>query len=128
MRNFRRFILHAVTISAIGLAGIGAATAAGALAVGACGAYGQAFGYRDLDGAQSSALEQCKAPGCRIVAALRRSCAALAVDVTNPCGAQGSGQSSRLGVAQNNALQQCYRGGGQDCVIRTFVCDGKDKG
>ena len=128
MRGFKRFILHAVTISAIGIAGLGVASAAGALAVGACGAYGQAFGFRDLDGAQSSALEQCKAPGCRIVATLRQSCAALAVDVTNPCGVNGAGQSARLGLAQNSALQKCYRGGGKECVIRTFVCDGPGKG
>ena len=128
MLGFKRSIFRAVIISAVGIAGMGTATAAGALAVGACGAYGQAFGYRDLDGAQSSALEQCKAPGCRIVATLRRSCAALAVDVTNPCGVHGAGQSPRLGLAQNTALQKCYRGGGKECVIRTFVCDGQGKG
>jgi hypothetical protein len=92
------------------------------------GAYGQAFGYRDIDAAQNNALRQCKGAGCRVVATLRRSCAALAVDVTNPCSAHGSGQASQLGTAQNNALRQCYRGGGKDCVIRAFVCDGKDRG
>ena len=55
----------------------------------------------------------------------RRNCAALAVDAANPCGAHGSGTASRLGRAQNDALRQCYRDGGKDCVIRTFVCDGK---
>jgi len=128
MGGFRRSILHAVTIAVVGIAGSGVATAAGALAVGTCGAYGQAFGYRDIDAAQNNALQQCKAPGCRVVATLRKSCAALAVDVKNPCGAHGSGHASRLSAAQNNALRQCYRGGGKDCVIRTFVCDGKDKG
>jgi len=101
--------------------------ATGALAVGACGAYGQAFGCRTIDAAQDNALERCKEPGCRIIAVLRKSCAALAVDVANPCGACGYGQASRLGAAQNNALRQCYRGGGKDCAIRTFVCDGRDK-
>jgi len=128
MRGFRRCILRAVTISVVGMAGISAAAAAGALAVGTCGAYGQAFGYRNIDAAQNNALEQCKDPGCRIVATLRKSCAALAVDAANPCGAHGAGQATRLGTAQNNALQQCYRGGGKDCVIRTFVCDGKGRG
>jgi hypothetical protein len=120
--------LRAVTISVIGIAGIGTAAAAGALAVGACGAYGQAFGYRDIGAAQNNALQQCKDPGCRVVATLRRSCAALAVDVANPCRAHGSAQASTLGLAQNNALRQCYRGGGKDCVIRAFVCDGKARG
>jgi len=128
MRGLKRCALRAVVVSAVGLAGSGGAFAAGALAVGACGAYGQAFGYRDIDQAQSSALQQCRDPGCRIVATLRKSCAALAIDVQNPCGAHGSAQASRLGTAQNNALRQCYRGGGKDCVIRAFVCDGKDKG
>jgi hypothetical protein len=48
--------------------------------------------------------------------------------VANPCGPRGSGQASQLGDAQNSALRQCYRGGGKDCVIRTFVCDGKGRG
>ena len=128
MRGFKRSVLRAVTVLVVGAAGIGAATAAGALAVGACGAYGQAFGYRNIDAAQNNALQQCQDPGCRIVATLRQSCAALAVDAANPCGARGAGQASQLGAAQNDALRQCYRGGGKDCVIRTFVCDGKGKG
>ena len=128
MRGLKRSVLRAIIIATVGTTGAGTASAAGALAVGACGAYGQSFGYRDLDSAQNSALKQCKSPGCRVVATLRRSCAALAVDVRNPCGAHGSGHASRLGVAQNNALRECYRGGGRDCVIRTFVCDGRDKG
>lgn len=128
MRGFKHCIVGAAAIATVGVTGMGAATAAGALAAGTCGAYGQAFGYRTIDAAQNSALKQCNHPGCRIVATLRRSCAALAVDVANPCGPQGSGQASRLGAAQNNALRQCYQGGGKDCVIRTFVCDGEDKG
>jgi hypothetical protein len=128
MRGFERAIVRAVTISVVVMTGIGVASAAGALAVGACGAYGQAFGYRDLDAAQNSALQQCQGAGCRVVATLRRSCAALAVDAANPCGPHGSAHASRLGAAQNDALRKCYRGGGKDCVIRTFVCDGKDRG
>ena len=56
---------------------------------------------------------------------LRRGCAALAVDGTNPCGAQGWGKGPRLGGAQNAALKSCYERGGKDCVIRTFLCDAK---
>ena len=127
MRGFQRSILHATIISITCTMGMSSSLAAGALAVGACGAYGQAFGYKSVDAAQDNALQQCKEPGCRIVAVLRKSCAALAVDVANPCGPRGSGQASQLGDAQNNALRQCYRGGGKDCVIRTFVCDGKGR-
>lgn len=128
MHQFRFAATFAAVIGIASLAGIGSAAAAGALAAGACGAYGQAFGYRDLDVAQNNALQQCKDPGCRIVATLRRSCAAIAVDVSNPCGAHGAAHAAMLGVAQNDALRKCYQGGGKECVIRTFVCDGKGKG
>jgi hypothetical protein len=127
MRQFRLAAARAAIIVTVSLAGIGGAAAAGALATGACGAYGQAFGYRNIDAAQSNALQQCKGSGCRIVATLHRSCAALAIDMHNPCGAHGSAKAALLGVAQNNALRQCYQGGGKDCVIRAFVCDGSGK-
>ena len=125
MRGFKRSIAYAVTIAVVGMTGIGAAGAAGALAIGGCGAYGQAFDFRTTAAAHNSAMQKCKQSGCRIVATLRKTCAALAVDVANPCGAHGSAKASRLGAAQNDALRACYRGGGKDCVIRTFVCDGK---
>jgi hypothetical protein len=113
---------------ALGFAGVVAAVpaalAAGALAIGACGAYGQAFGFKTAAAAQHSAMQQCREPGCRIVATLFRNCAALAVDAANPCGAHGTGTARQLAAAQNEALRLCYRDGGADCVIRTFVCDG----
>jgi hypothetical protein len=128
MRQFRLAATRAAIIGVVSLAGLGSAAAAGALAAGACGAYGQAFGYRDIGAAQNNALEHCKGPGCRIVATLHRNCAALAVDMRNPCGAHGTAQATMLGAAQNDALRKCYQGGGKDCVIRTFVCDGKGRG
>jgi hypothetical protein len=127
MRRIRLAVTWAAVIG-IGFTGISAATAAGALATGACGAYGQAFGYRDVGAAQNNALQQCKGAGCRIVATLHRSCAALAIDMHNPCRAHGSAQAAQLGTAQNDALRRCYNGGGKDCVIRAFVCDGRGKG
>lgn len=126
--RFRLVATRVAIIGLVGLAGIEAATAAGALASGACGAYGQAYGYRDVNAAQNDALQQCKGPGCRVVATLNRSCAALAIDMRNPCGAHGSAQATQLGAAQNSALRLCYDGGGKECVIRAFVCDGKGKG
>jgi hypothetical protein len=59
-----------------------------------------------------------------VVANLNKSCAALAIDANNPCGAHGAGSAAHLGAAQNVALRLCYGDGGRDCVIRTFVCDG----
>jgi hypothetical protein len=128
MRQFTLAAIGVAVVGLIGVGGIGAASAAGALATGACGAYGQAFGFRDIDAAQNSALQQCNGPGCRVVATLRRSCAALAVDVRDPCGTHAAAHAPRLGIAQNDALRRCYRSGGKECVIRTFVCDGKGRG
>jgi hypothetical protein len=101
------------------------APAAGALAIGACGAYGHAYGFRSADEARKSALSKCKADGCRVVATVRRGCAALAVDFVTGCGAHGWGKASKLGRAQNAALRACYDDGGKECVIRTFFCDAK---
>jgi hypothetical protein len=100
------------------------AAALGALAVGSCGAFGYAYDYEQVAEARTSALANC--PGqCTLVADLSRTCAALAIDLKRPCGAHGWAVANRLGQAQNNALRQCYRHGGQECVIRTFVCDSR---
>jgi hypothetical protein len=108
-----------------GISGIGVAEAAGALAVGHCGAYGYAYDFRAADRARAAALKKCSGPGCKVVVAMKRNCAAMAIDLKDACGAYGFASASRLGPAQNTALQQCYENGGKDCVIRAFVCDGK---
>jgi len=105
---------------------INTSRAAGALAIGACGAFGEAFDFHSPAQARKSALEKCSGQACRVVAVVRRGCAALAVDFVNGCGAHGWGKANRLGAAQNVALKSCYRDGGKQCVIRTFFCDGKD--
>jgi hypothetical protein len=125
MREAERRGVRLALVLALLAGAPGAANAAGALAIGTCGAYGQAFDFQTTAAAQKSAMEQCREPGCRIVATLYKACAALAVDAANPCGAHGSGKAPQLGAAQNDALRACYRDGGKDCVIRTFVCDGK---
>lgn len=104
---------------------VSTAKAAGALAVGRCGAFGQAFDYSDVTQARREALERCRGADCRVVTDLARACAALAVDLADPCRANGWGRSARLGRAQNGALQACYKDGGRECVIRTFICDAK---
>jgi hypothetical protein len=101
------------------------ARAAGALAIGSCGAYGEAHDFRSLDEAQRNALAKCKGEACRVVASVRRGCAALAVDYANACGGHGWGKAARLGAAQNEALRSCYKDGAKECVIRTFFCDAK---
>ena len=104
---------------------VNAARAAGALAIGACGAYGQAYDFPNSKAASTSALGKCDGNACRVVTTARHSCAAFAVDGTNPCGGHGWGKGARLGPAQNDALRSCYKDGGHDCVIRTFFCDAK---
>ena len=104
---------------------VNTARAAGALAVGSCGAFGEAYDFASVEQARQSALAKCQGDACRVVATSRRGCAAYAVDFGNPCGAHGWGKGSRLGRSQNAALEACYKGGGKECVIRTFYCDAK---
>ena len=125
MATFGRPLVRILVAGGLLFSGIGAAAAAGALAVGACGAYGFAYDYSRADAAEKEAMRKCTTQGCRVVAAMKRNCAALAVDMRNACGAYGFAAASRLGPAQNTALRQCYSNGGKDCVIRAFVCDAK---
>jgi hypothetical protein len=104
---------------------VNTARAAGALAIGKCGAFGESFDFHSAAAARQNALAKCSGQACRVVASVKRGCAALAIDYVNPCGPHGWGKDAELGRAQNAALKSCYRGGGKECVIRTFFCDGK---
>lgn len=124
-------MVRAVVVAALLLASatvmlvtMNTARAAGALAVGRCGAFGEAYDFPTAQAARNSAMSKCN-DGCRLVADVKRSCAAFAVDFHNPCGANGWARAPRLGRAQNAALQSCYRDGGRECVIRAFLCDAK---
>jgi hypothetical protein len=97
--------------------------AAGAFAVGKCGAYGQAFDYPAEAGALAAALKQCKGD-CTTVT-MKKACAALAVDMTNPCGAHGYAVKARISSSLNAATKKCYEFGGKECVIRAWACDAK---
>jgi hypothetical protein len=99
------------------------ALANGALAIGACGAYGYARGYATPRLAEAAALAKCHGKNCRVVGTAKRACMAFAVEFTNPCGAYGYASGGPLAQVQNQALRECYRNGGRDCVIRTFACD-----
>ncbi len=125
MFGYKRARTRAIVAAALFLIGANAAQAAGALAVGQCGAYGYAYDYARADSAESAALRKCSGSDCKLVAAMKRNCAAFAIDGHNACGPFGYAAAGRLGEAQNKALRQCYRFGGKDCVIRAFLCDGK---
>jgi hypothetical protein len=99
--------------------------AAGALATGNCGAYGYAFDDPSAKSAEKRALRACRGKNCRVVATVRRGCAAFAVDGSNFCGAHGWATADTLGRAQNAATKTCYKFGGRNCVIRAWACDAK---
>ena len=97
--------------------------AAGAIAVGKCGAYGQAFDYAAEAPARAAALKQCKGQCTAIT--MKRACAALAVDMANPCGAHGYAVKLKISSSLNAATRKCYDLGGRECVIRAWACDAK---
>jgi hypothetical protein len=99
------------------------AWSAGALAIGQCGAYGQAFDYPAEGEAIAAAMRQCKGQ-CTTVT-MKRACAAMAVDLHNPCGAHGQAVAPRISTALNAATKYCYQYGGKDCVVRAWACDAR---
>ena len=99
------------------------AWAAGAFAIGECGAYGQAYDYPADNAARAAALKQCKGD-CTAVT-MKHACAALSIDMTNPCGAHGYAVEPHISTSLNEATRKCYEYGGKECVIRAWVCDAK---
>ena len=97
--------------------------AAGAFAIGKCGAYGQAYDYPAEKTARAAALRQCKGDCTAIV--MKRACAALAVDMSNPCGARGYAVKPHISSSLNEATRKCYEFGGKECVIRAWACDAR---
>ena len=97
--------------------------AAGAFAVGKCGAYGQAYDYAGEDAARIAALKQCKGQCTAIT--MKRACAALAIDMKNPCGPHGYAVKPKISSSLNAATRKCYEFGGKECVIRAWACDAR---
>jgi Domain of unknown function (DUF4189) len=119
----RALFVFALTLAIAGSQFVTESWAAGAFAIGKCGAYGQAFDYAGEAGARAAALKQCKGD-CTAVT-MKRACAALAVDMTNPCGAHGYAVKSHISSSLNAATRKCYEFGGKECVIRAWACDAK---
>ncbi|WP_296514736.1 DUF4189 domain-containing protein [Rhodopseudomonas sp.] len=97
--------------------------AAGAFAIGQCGAYGQAYDFPAPKAAIDAARKQCKGD-CTLLT-MKRSCAAFAVDLKNPCGAHGYAVMPKISSSLNAATKKCYEFGGKECVIRAWACDAK---
>lgn len=102
---------------------IAPAQAAGAIAVGKCGAYGKAIDYAAEAEATRAARKNC-GDDCTTVT-MKRACAALSVDMANPCGAHGYAVESRISTSLNSAVKKCYEFGGKECVIRAWACDAR---
>jgi Domain of unknown function (DUF4189) len=115
--------VFAVTLALAGPRFISQSWGAGAFAIGKCGAYGQAYDYAGETGALLAARKQCK--GECTTMTMKRACAALAVDMANPCGAYGYAVKSRISNSLNEATRKCYEFGGKECVIRAWACDAK---
>jgi len=124
MTLFGWALARALVAACLVIVPLAIAQAAGALAIGACGPTASRSTLAADPVARNAALRKCEGD-CKVVAALSRNCAAFAVDLRNACGFHGHAMGSRLGLAQNQALRQCYLNGGKDCVVRAFVCDAK---
>ena len=121
--EFARRAIFAVALIFVSAGVTGPAQAAGAFAIGKCGAYGQAIDYPAALAALAAARKQCKGQ-CTTVT-MKRSCAAFAVDMTNPCGAHGYAVKPQISTSLNAATKKCYDFGGKECVIRAWACDAK---
>ena len=100
------------------------ALAAGAFAMGKCGAYGRAYDYPAESAARAAALKQCKGGNCKMIT-MKRACAALSIDMVNPCGPHGYAVRPKISGSLNEATRECYKFGGKECVIRAWACDAK---
>jgi uncharacterized protein DUF4189 len=120
---FIRFGVLLFVVVAIIWHASGTARGAGALAVGRCGAYGHAYDYASAAQALNAAKAKCQ--GACTAVTMNRSCAALAVDVANPCGSFGYAVAPQISSALNSSMKNCYKFGGKDCVIRAWACDAR---
>jgi hypothetical protein len=119
----RAMFVFALTLALAGTRFATESWAAGAFAIGKCGAYGQAFDYAGVAGARAAALKQCKGE-CTAVT-MKHACAALSIDMANPCGAHGYAVEQHISSSLNAATKKCYEFGGKECVIRAWACDAK---
>jgi Domain of unknown function (DUF4189) len=119
----RALLILALTLLLAASRFVSEAWAVGAFAVGKCGAYGQAYDHSAEESARIAALKQCKGQ-CTAVT-MKRACAALAIDLKNPCGAHGYAVKPKISASLNAATRKCYEFGGKECVIRAWACDAR---
>ena len=117
-------LVFVLTLTVAGTRFVTESWAAGAFAIGKCGAYGQAYDYAGENAARAAAVKQCKGD-CTTTVTMKRACAALSIDMTNPCGAHGYAVKPHISSSLNEATRKCYEFGGKECVIRAWACDAK---
>ena len=117
-------LVFVLTLAVAGTRFVTESWAAGAFAIGKCGAYGQAYDFAGEADARAAARKQCKGD-CPTTLTMKRACAALSVDMTNPCGPHGYAVQPRISSSLNEATRKCYEFGGKECVIRAWACDAK---
>jgi Domain of unknown function (DUF4189) len=120
----RAMFVFALTLALAGSRFVAESWAAGAFAIGKCGAYGQAYDYAGENAARAAAAKQCKGD-CTTTVTMKRACAALSIDMANPCGAHGYAVKAHISSTLNEATRKCYEFGGKECVIRAWACDAK---
>jgi hypothetical protein len=119
----RAMLVFALTLALAATRFATEAWAAGSFAIGKCGAYGEAFDYAGEANARAAALKQCKGE-CTAVT-MKRACAALSIDLKNPCGPYGYAVEQHISTTLNTATRKCYEFGGKECVIRAWACDAR---
>jgi len=119
----RALFVFALTLALAGARLVTQTWATDAFAVGKCGAYGQAYDFAGENAARAAALKHCKGD-CTAVT-MKRACAALAIEMTNPCAAHGDAVKPHISSSLNEATGKCYEFGGKECVIRAWACDAK---
>jgi serine/threonine-protein kinase len=81
------------------------------------GALGWAYDNGSRGGAEEQALQQC-GPGCEIAIWFKNACGAIA---TTPDHAYGTGWASERGEAEEIAIGECHKHGG-NCSVAKWVC------
>ena len=97
------------------------AGADGAVAASREGRVGLSYNYRSQGAADERALEEC-GRGCRIISTFRRTCAAVA---TGERSGYGWATHENLRRAEESAVENCHREGGQRCRVASRGCDGR---
>ncbi|MBV8568416.1 MAG: DUF4189 domain-containing protein [Methylobacteriaceae bacterium] len=99
------------------------AVAAFAIAFDPATGHAAAFnGTFDLEQAKRTALSNCGG-GCRVVAAGKKTCAAVVESISSGGSVWAVGQGTTAGVAASNGWHSCRRKGGVICTAAAAICD-----